>query len=470
MDVLTLSRLQFAVTTLFHYIFVPLTLGLAFTVALMQTAYFITGDDIYKRMTKFWGKLFIINFAIGVVTGIVQEFQFGMNWSEYSRFVGDIFGAPLAIEALMAFFLESVFIGVWIFGWDRLKKSVHLAAIWVVALASNISALWILAANSWMQNPVGYEIVNGRAQMTDFFALLTNPYLSHMFTHVLSTALVTSAAFVLGISAYRLVRAREEVDLIMFGRSFKIAAGIGLVSIALSFLTGHAQAQYLANHQPMKLAAAEGLWESEDPASLSLFQIGDETNNEAIFNIRFPWLLSLLAFDTPSGEVLGLNPLNEMYQEMYGPGDYIPNPIYLTYWSFRIMVGVFTVMTILILTALWKMWRGTLLKSPRFMAVLVFAITLPHLANGTGWLLTEMGRQPWIVHGLMRTEAGISPALTVTDLTISLIGFTLVYSMLVIAEFFLLWKYGSGGTSTGDILPNTDEGYTADDLSLEGAY
>ena len=284
MDGLLLARSQFAITTVYHFFFVPLTLGLSILVAIMETLYVRTGDERYKRMTQFWGKLFLINFAMGVVTGIVQEFQFGLNWSNYSRFVGDIFGAPLAIEALLAFFLESTFLGVWIFGWDRFSKRLHAATIWLVAIGSNLSAFWILVANSFMQEPVGYVIRNGRAEMTDFFALITNPHVLLQFPHVVFAGVCTAGFFVLGISAYHLLRRSGDRD--FFTSSFKIAAIYGLVGSLLVIPVGHAQAQHAVATQPMKMAAAEALWNSEDPAALSLFTWGDETNRKDVFAIR----------------------------------------------------------------------------------------------------------------------------------------------------------------------------------------
>ena len=267
MDALTLARLQFGITTVYHFFFVPLSLGLSITVALMQTIYVIRGDEKYKQMAKFWGKLLLINFAMGVVTGIVQEFQFGMNWSEYSRFVGDIFGAPLAVEALVAFFIESTFLGVWIFGWDKLSKRVHLLAIWLVAVAANVSAFWILVANSFMQHPVGYTIAaSGRAEMTDFFALITNPNVWVQFPHVALAGLTTAAFFVVGISAFHLLR-NKSGNLDGFRASMRIGLIIGTVAVLGTMIFGDAQGQRMEQVQPMKLAAAEGLWNSEDPAS-----------------------------------------------------------------------------------------------------------------------------------------------------------------------------------------------------------
>ena len=335
MDIVTLSRWQFAITTIYHFFFVPLTLGLSVLVAIMETIYVRTGNEIYRRMTKFWGKLFLINFAMGVVTGIVQEFQFGMNWSEYSRYVGDIFGAPLAIEALLAFFLESTFLGVWIFGWERLSKRIHLMAIWLVAIGSNLSALWILIANSFMQEPVGYTLEGGRAVMTDFGALIFNPNVWYQFPHVLFSGLTTGAFFIIGISAFHLLRKKEPE---FFNRSFQIASIVGILAISLTIFVGHGQAQHMVVSQPMKMASAEALWESADPASLSLFTIGDQKNLRDVFSIRIPGLLSFLAYNQFSGQVLGINEIQSSYEQQYGPGNYVP-PVIIIYWTFRIMIG-----------------------------------------------------------------------------------------------------------------------------------
>ncbi|MFQ3646409.1 MAG: cytochrome ubiquinol oxidase subunit I [Anaerolineae bacterium] len=461
MDVLELSRMQFAVTTVYHFFFVPLTLGLSILVAIMHTLYVRTNDERYKQMTKFWGKLFLINFAMGIVTGIVQEFQFGMNWSEYSRFVGDIFGAPLAVEALMAFFLESTFLGLWIFGWDKLPKKVHLATIWLAAIGANISAFWILVANSFMQNPVGYTVVDGRATMTDFLALITNPNVLLQYPHVVLGGFTTGAFFVLGVSAFHLLRHRRQTaeNTWMFQRSFNIALVFGLVAIVGTMIAGHAQGQNMARYQPMKLAAAEGLWHDEDPAALSMFQIGDEQARDSIINIRIPSLLSFLTYDTPNGLVRGINSLNAEYVAQFGDRyneeyaarynlsaiDYAPPAIWLTYWSFRAMVGAGVAMFLLILAGLWFRFRGTILQQAFYLRVMVLAIVLPYLANTTGWLLTEFGRQPWIVFGEMRIEEAVSPNVTVAMLWITLVGFTVVYGVLMAVDLWLLWKYGSAG-------------------------
>ena len=285
MSTLILSRWQFGITTVYHFFFVPLTLGLSILVALMETLYVRTGNETYKRMAQFWGRLFLINFAMGVVTGIVQEFQFGMNWADYSRFVGDIFGAPLAIEALAAFFLESTFLGIWMFSWDKLPKWAHLTTIWLVAFASNLSAFWILVANSFMQEPVGYAIRNGRAEMTDFFALITNPNLGAQFFHVFFAGLVTGAFFVVGISAWRLLREKDGGIRDFFVRSFNLAIVVALASSILVALVGHTQAQHMVETQPMKMAAAEALYNSQDPASFSLLTIGDLNGKDFLIQL-----------------------------------------------------------------------------------------------------------------------------------------------------------------------------------------
>lgn len=457
MNVLTLSQWQFAITSVYHFFFVPLTLGLSVLVAIMETIYVRTGRDVYRRMTKFWGTLFLINFAMGVVTGIVQEFQFGMNWSQYSRYVGDIFGAPLAIEALLAFFLESTLLGVWIFGWDKLSKGWHAAMIWLVALGSNISALWILIANSFMQHPVGYQVENGRAVMTDFGALLTNPYLWTQFPHTVFSGFVTGAFFVIGISAYHLLK-KKDTDL--FRKSFNLATVFGVVGILLVILVGHSQAQQMVRVQPMKMAAAEALWSSENPASFSLITVGDENNLKDRFAIRIPYLLSILAYNQPTGEVKGIRDLQAQYETQYGPGDYVPS-VFMAYWTFRIMVGVGFLMFFILAFALYKNLRNRALTGTRFAALLPFAIALPYISNSSGWMLTEMGRQPWVVYGLMKTADGVSINLTPGMVLFTMIVFTLVYGALMAADVYLLTKYAKAGAEApkARVKHSKDEAY-----------
>ncbi|MEO8612044.1 MAG: cytochrome ubiquinol oxidase subunit I [Chloroflexota bacterium] len=475
MDALTLARLQFGITTVYHFFFVPLSLGLSIIVALIQTIYVVKGDEKYKQMAKFWGKLLLINFAMGVVTGIVQEFQFGMNWSEYSRFVGDIFGAPLAIEALVAFFIESTFLGVWIFGWDKLSKRVHLAAIWLVAIAANISAFWIIVANAFMQNPVGYQIAaSGRAEMTDFFALLKNPNLWLEFPHVALGGLTTGAFFVLGISAFHLLRNKTQ-NPEAFRASTRIALIIGTIAVLATMGFGHIQGQRMADTQPMKLASAEGLWESEDPAGLSMFQIGNEADRTSVINIRIPSLLSFLSYNTFDGKVQGLNELQAQYEKQYGPGNYIPPAIWLTYWSFRAMVGSGMLMFLLGLVGLFVSYTNRLgnRMGKWLLRILIPAIILPYLANSTGWILTEVGRQPWIVQGLMTVDKAVSPNVTPAMLLISLVGFALVYGLLMVADIYLLQKFARHDVDGSDtIIPwfDSNEPKSDDKKRYEGAY
>ena len=441
MDPLILSRWQFGLTTIYHFLFVPLTLGLGWFVAYMQTRYYQTRDEEYRKMAKFWGKLFLINFAIGVVTGIVQEFQFGMNWSEYSRYVGDIFGAPLAIEALLAFFLESTFLGIWIFGEGRVPEKVHLASIWIVAIASNFSALWILLANGWMQHPVGYIIneVSGRAELVDFFALITNPKGWLFFWHTIAAGFATASFLILGVSAYHISRGQH---LRIFKESFQMAALVGLIAGVLVFLGGHTNGQYMYETQPMKFAAIEAHWETSDPASFSILTIGDLSGKREVWSIRVPRVLSLLACNNLTCEVRGVDDVQKEYVSLYGPGDYIPYIVF-TYWSFRSMMTVGLIM--IGLSAFFLFMTRKAYENAKWMKWVPWVIALPYIANSSGWILTEMGRQPWIVQGLLKVEDAVSPNLTTVDLLISLIGYIVVYGSLGVAMFYLMKKYAIAG-------------------------
>jgi cytochrome d ubiquinol oxidase subunit I len=391
-------------------------------------------------MVKFWGHLFLINFAIGVATGIVQEFQFGMNWSEYSRFVGDIFGAPLAIEALMAFFIESTFLGLWIFGWDKLPKLAHLACIWLVALATTISAFWILVANSFMQQPVGYVLRNGRAEMVDFFALLTSGHVWVQWPHTISAALATAAFFVVAISAYQLLKRGERPSRAMFLRSFRIGVVVALVASIAVAVIGHAQAQYMVKVQPMKMAAAEALWESADPAPMSLFTVASVPEQRDLFVVKVPGALSFLAYNRFDGKVLGIKELQAAAVAKYGPGNYIPD-VFMTYWTFRAMVGAGMLMILLALLGVYLSLRQRIEQYPLLLKLLVLALALPYLANATGWIFTEMGRQPWIVFGLLTTASAVSPSVSIIEVLASLIGFTLAYLALIVATLYLMVKH-----------------------------
>lgn len=439
MDVLELARIQFASTTIFHYFFVPVSIGLALLIAIMQTMYVVKDDEIYKRMAKFWGTLFLINFAVGVVTGILQEFQFGMNWSTYSRFVGDVFGPSLAIEGLLAFFLESTFIGIWVFGWDRLSKRVHLLSIWLVSIGTILSAFWILTANSFMQNPVGFEFASdGRAQMNSISEILTNPHLWSQFPHVLLTAFATGAFLVAGISAWKIAR---KHDVQLFKKSFKIAVTVGAIASFSVLFTGHLQAQYIVQSQPMKLAAAEALWEtSDDPASFTVLANIDTEAKTNTAEIKIPGILSFFAFNKFSGSLEGMNQLQETYVEKYGPGNYIP-PVKTLFWSFRAMVGSGGIMLLLSLFGVYMSYRDKLTHKSRYLKWMPLAIALPFIANTTGWIMTEMGRQPWVVFGYMKTEDAVSPSVTFNEVLFSLISFTTMYAILAGVSIFLYVRH-----------------------------
>jgi cytochrome d ubiquinol oxidase subunit I len=434
-----LARWQFGIVTVYHFLFVPLTIGLSFSVAGLQTAWYRTGNEKYLRLTRFFGELFLINFALGLVTGIVQEFQFGMNWSEYSRFVGDIFGAPLAIEGLLAFFLESTFLGLWIFGWGRLSKGLHLATIWVAAIGTVLSAYFILAANAWMQHPVGYTLnpETGRAEMTDFLALLTQNTALITFTHTIAAAFMTTAAFLVGISMWRLVRDRATPELAApFRSTAKAGAWMLLVSGLLVAITGDVQGKIMTEQQPMKMAAAEALWETEQPATFSIFTIGPPDGSEEIFSIRIPYLLSYLATGTLDGKVEGINDLQAQMEQQYGPADYRPNtPI--TYWTFRWMIGTGAVAALIAAWFLFAMRKGRLPKRGAVTA----AVLLPFLllaSNSFAWLFTEVGRQPWIVFGLMRTAIAVSPTTSAVMVLITMVGFTVLYGVLAVLMLALV--------------------------------
>jgi cytochrome bd ubiquinol oxidase subunit I len=444
-DALELARWQFAITTVYHFLMVPITLGLSMLVAGLHTAWYRTGKDVYLRATKFWGKIFLINFAMGVVTGIVQEFQFGMNWSEYSRFVGDIFGAPLAMEGLLAFFLESTFLGLWIFGWDRLPKKVHLATIWAAAIGTNISAFFILAANSWMQHPVGYVVdegfspldPTGRAELVDIFQVLTQKTAIITFAHTITAAFLTAGSLMLGVALWHLVRQRH-IDVMR--PSMKLGAWtiiLGFVGVAL---TGHFQAQIMTEQQPMKMAAAEAIYETGESVSFSIFSIGTLDGSEETFRIGIPGLASFLATDSFSGEVEGINDIQAQLEEQFGPADYSPN-IPIAYWSFRFMIG-WGALAALVAAAALYLFRGGRNPTARWIGTVgVLTIFMPLLANSFGWIFTEMGRQPWVVYGLQLTANGVSIATSPAEVWTSMIVLTLLYGALAVVEVALLVKY-----------------------------
>jgi cytochrome d ubiquinol oxidase subunit I len=439
MDALALARWQFAITTIFHFFFVPLTLGLSIFVALLETKYVRSGDEMYKKMAKFWGAIFLINFAMGVVTGIVQEFQFGLNWSEYSRFMGDIFGAPLAIEALLAFYMESTFIGMWIFGWDKISKKTHLTAAWLMAIGSNISALWILIANSFMQHPVGYAIEGGRATMQDFFALMGNPNVWYQFPHVLSAGITMTGFVVMGFSAWHLLR---KHDVTIFRPSFQWAARYALVGSLLVGVIGHFQGQFLVREQPIKMAAAEALWNTEQPAAFSLVAGINEGTQTNSFDVKIPGVLSFLSYNNFTSEVKGLKDLQNEAVAQYGEGNYIP-PVTLNFWAFRIMVGAGLLMVLLALLGIvWSNGKREIDRKKGFLKALLFAPVLPYLASTFGWVMAETGRWPWIVFGLQKVENAASPNVPAWNITFSLVVLGLLYGVLTVVAVKLGLKYG----------------------------
>ena len=430
MDVLLLSRLQFAAATMFHFLFVPLTLGLSFIIAFMETKYVKTQDETYLKMTKFWGKLFLINFALGVVTGITLEFQFGTNWSRYSAYVGDIFGSLLAIEATVAFFLESTLIGVWVFGWEKLSKKAHATCMWLVAVAGTLSGIWIIIANGWMQHPVGYTIRNGRAELSDFFAVLSNKFAIYQFFHTVSGAYILSAFFVMGISAYHLLK-KQNID--FFTRSFRIALVFGLTSSFFAAIIGDLHGVHVAQTQPAKLAAMESHWETSTRAPLHMFAIPDEKNERNLIEIgSIPGLLSFLGYHDIDATVKGLRDF---------PKEDRP-PVLPTFLSFRIMVGLGTLFILLTVTGF--ILRKRLVENPLYLKVMLFSIPLPYLAIEAGWVVAEVGRQPWIVYGLMRTSDAVSP-IAGSQVLVSLIAFILIYGLLGAVGFYLIAKNAKKG-------------------------
>lgn len=443
MDVLILARMQFAITTIYHFFFVPLTIGLAIFIAILETRYVRTGDEKMKNMVKFWGKLFLINFAMGVATGIVQEFQFGMNWSGYSRYVGDIFGAPLAVEALLAFFIESTFLGLWIFGWEKLSKRAHLLCIWLVAAATTISAFWILTANSFMQNPVGYVIneAAGRAELTNFFELITNPHTAYQFSHVFFAALATAGFFVLGIAAYHIVRNRHRD---IFNKIFKQGVVFALVGTLLVIGVGHFQGVYLVEEQPMKMAAAEAHWNTDDPAAFNVIAFPNTAEGENRFDLSIPGLLSLMSYNQLGRQVEGINDLQEEMAATYGEGNYIP-PVATTFYSFRFMILAGLLMLVLaICGAVWSR-QDQFVRRSTYLRLLLPAIFLPYIANAAGWLMAEIGRQPWIVYGLQTVDEGVSTVVSAPAVLFTLLGFTAIYAILAVFDVYLLARYAKKG-------------------------
>ncbi len=485
MEALELARWQFAITTVYHFLFVPITIGMSLLVAVFHTMWVRTHKPEWLRLTKFFGKLFIINFALGLVTGIVQEFQFGMNWSDYSRFVGDIFGAPLAFEALLAFFLESTFLGVWVFGWGRIPEKLHASTMWLVHIGTVLSAYFILAANSFMQNPVGFRFNpdTGRAEMADFWAVLTNKVQLVTFPHVIFSAYMVGGAVIMGVALYLLRRDAATADAPMYRKATRIGAAVALVASVGVIVSGDVQGKIMTEVQPMKMAAAEALYETTESAPFSIFSWGSLDGSEATRIIEVPGLVSFLATGDFGAEVEGINDLQREYQatmvdeveQEYGADvaalvtddDYTPN-IPVTYWSFRLMMGAGFLTMLFAAMALWVTRKGGTPKARWWVWIAVATPLLPVFANSFGWIFTEMGRQPWIVNGLMTTTFGVSPTVSAAEVWISMIAYTLVYALLAVIEVKLFLTYVRRGADPFE--DPGDPGDVDDDAPLQFAY
>jgi cytochrome d ubiquinol oxidase subunit I len=513
LDPLLIARWQFGITTVYHFWLVPLTIGLGPVVAGMQMKWHRTGDVRYYRMTKFWGKLYLINFILGVATGLVQEFQFGMAWSEYSKFVGDVFGAPLAMEALLAFFVESTFLGLWIFGWNRLPKAVHVACLWIATAGSIASAYFIIVANSWMQHPVGVDLVNGRPVMTDIWAVLTNNTTIAAFTHTIFGSFGAGAAFVLGVSWYQLwqrrrdgidtidaagrviageapaIAGRDRVDHRVWITSLRIGAVVAMVAFGGLALTGDYQAKLLYDQQPLKMAAAEGACHTGTSFSvLTIGKLGSKSCEDITPVIEVPGLLSFLAKGNFTTDVKGINELTPEYQAKYGST--LPdNPLYgsragekidylpileVTYWGFRLMIAFGAVAAFAAAVALWLTRKGTVPRARWLMQLAVVGILAPFAGNSAGWIFTEMGRQPFVVAPnptgvdgvFMFTAAAVSPGVSAGEMLFSVISLTLVYAVLLVIEVRLLVRYVRGGVASA--LPELAERHDDDSDAAPG--
>ena len=482
MDALDLARWQFAITTVYHFWFVPVTIGMSAIVAGFHTAYVRTHDPKLYKLTKFFAKLFVINFALGLVTGIVQEFQFGMNWSDYSRYVGDIFGAPLAFEALLAFFLESTFLGLWLFGWGKLPEKVHAATMWIVHIGTVLSAYFILAANSFMQHPVGarYNPQTGRAELVDFVAVLTNKVQLVTFPHVIFAAYMTGGAMVMAVALWHL-RKGSATDLTpAYRKAVRVGAIVTLVASLGVMISGDLQGKIMTEVQPMKMAAAEAHYETSSHAAFSVLSIGTLDGSQATRLIEIPGLLSYLGKGDFDAQILGINDLQKQYQEQYGGNrltqdarsSYTPN-IPGSYWTFRLMIGAgFASMATAIL-ALWAT-RKTAMTDPSgamrarwWHWMIVAAPLLPIAANSFGLIFTEIGRQPWIVFGLMTTQHGVSPAVSAGEVLTSMIVYTLVYAAAAVVEVKLFLHYIRLGAES---VPDPDHHDRGGDAPLVYAY
>jgi len=443
-----LARVQFATTSIYHFLFVPLTLGLGPLVAVMQTAWYRTKDEQWLKLTKFFGTLFLINFAIGVATGLVQEFEFGMNWSVYSKFVGNVFGAPLAVEGLAAFMLEATFLGVWIFGWNRLSPKLHLATLWIAVLGTWLSGYFILVANSWMQQPVGYKIVNGEAQLTSVWALLSNGFALRAYVHTMLAGLIFGSIVVLGVCCWHFLRGRDAAP---FKKAAKLALIVAVPVTMLQLVVGNRFGEAVTSAQGMKIAASEAQWNTCQPCGFSLFQIGGFTTSDQTpsFSITVPKLLSYMATGSFDGQVQGLNELQSQEQRAYGRGNYMPN-VEVIYWSMRVMAYMGVLMFLVAAIGAWLYWKQKLERARWFLWPAIVAIAFPYIAATAGWILSEMGRQPWIVQGLLKTADANSPSVSTTWVAISLTVFVALYITLLVVDFWLMRRYAGRGLDGGE--------------------
>ena len=463
---LDLARVQFAMTSIYHFFFVPVTIGTSLLVAVLHTQWYRTGNPEYRRLTKFFGGFLLLSVAVGVVTGLVQEFQFGMDWSAYSRFVGDVFGAPLAMEGLAAFFLESTFLGVWVFGWKVLPRGVHLASAWAVALGTCLSALFIIAANSWMQNPVGYEInaATGAAQLTSIGAVFSNPVFLPAYLHVVVAALLYGGAVMLAVSAYHL---RRGTEVALFHRTAKLGVWVVLVTSLLQFQVGGVLGQAITVAQPMKVAAMEANWETCQPCSFSLIQIGGWTPDDPPAKIiEIPHLLSILATGDPDGKVLGINEVQAQYTGQYpqnGQIQYWPD-VFVQYWSMRAMAYLAGLGALIGLWGVFLLWRRRLDSSRLFLRVAAWAVLIPFVMGTAGWVLTENGRQPWIVQGLMLTSDGLSSSVSTAEVAISLTVFFLLYAAVGVVALVLMLRHVRSAPAPDDA-PADDAGDRVPELT-----
>ena len=441
LDPLLLARIQFAATTVFHFFFVPITIGMVFLIAIFESIYVKTGDEHYKRITKFFGHLFLINFAVGVVTGILQEFQFGMNWSEYSSFVGDVFGPSLAVEALLAFYLESTFIGIWIFSWEKINKKLHAMCIWLVSIGTLMSAFWILSANSFMQHPVGVKyvensVIGKKAEMIDFFAIIKNPYLWNQFPHVVTMAITVGAFTIAGIASWKILR-KQEVEI--FRKAFRVSIIAALIGSTGLFVTGHSQMQYLVREYPMKVAAAEALYEDTgNSAAFSVLATIDQKQQKAEHYLEVPGMLSFLAYDKFEGSLRGMKSLQKEMDEKYYPVvgkhiDYTPH-VPTIYYSFRVMSGAVGILILMSLLGTIYSFKRTETKKRLFLQLMPWTLLVAEVATACGWIMAEMGRQPFLIFGVMATESGVSPN-SGASVLFSLLVFCVLYTILGIAQF-----------------------------------